>query len=74
MAFEKKYDVPEPVTHQMCIHLRSKAMYVTGDRDPKAPDEEGSHYCWCNMTQHILGPDQSNVDQRECSPRTRRSD
>ena len=69
MPFEKNYDVPEPVTHAPCIHLRSKAIYVTGElRNPNHPDEEGSQYAWCNITQHILGPDQNDVDCRVCRP------
>jgi hypothetical protein len=69
MAFSKYYDVPEPVTTPPCIHLRSKAIYVTGDlKDPNHPDEAGSQYCWCNITQHILGPDEKSCDQRRCTP------
>ena len=69
MAFEKHYDVPEPVTTPPCIHLRSKAIYVTGQlRNPNHPDEEGSQYCWCNCTQHVLGPDRRDVNHRECNP------
>ncbi len=66
MAFEKKYDEPEPITLPACIHLRSKEMYVTGQIDPEHPDEAGEHYCWCNLTQHVLGPDHSAVDRRLC--------
>ncbi len=69
MAFEKNYDLPEPVEHSPCIHLRSKAIYVTGElRTPDHPDEAGSHSCWCNLTQHILGPDQKDVDGCDCGP------
>ena len=68
MAFEKFYDLPEPVEHAPCIHLRSKAIYVTGQLTPNHTDEDGSHYCWCNLTQHVIGPDQSDVDHRECGP------
>lgn len=69
MPFEKYYDEAPPVTEPACIHLRSKAIYVTGDlRNPDHPDEAGSQYCWCNMTQHILGPDQSAVNRRACTP------
>ena len=58
MAFEKYYDEPELVTLPPCVHLRSKAMFTTGQLiNPDHPDESGSHYCWCNMTQHIIGPD-----------------
>lgn len=69
MAFEKFYDVSLPVTEPACIHLRSKAMYVTGDlRNPEHPDEAGSQYCWCNKTQHVLGPDQADVNRARCVP------
>ena len=69
MAFTKYYDESEPVQHAPCVHLRSKAIYVTGEiGETEHPDEEGSKYCWCNLTQHILGPDDSNVCNRECSP------
>lgn len=69
MAFEKHYDQQLPVTTPPCIHMRSKAMYVTGSIDaPDHPDEEGSHYCWCNRTQHVIGPDQNDVDRPLCIP------
>ena len=31
MAFEKNYDLPKPIEHAPCVHLRSKAIYVTAD-------------------------------------------
>lgn len=69
MAFTKNYDEPAPVKHSPCVHLRSKAIYVTGElRNPNHPDEEGSQYCWCNLTQHIMGPDDQDVCPAECSP------
>ncbi len=68
MAFERTRVYSEPVTETPCIHLRSKAMYVTGMQTPKHPDEAGGHYCWCNQTQHIVGPDQHAVDARRCGP------
>lgn len=69
MPFEKYYDDAGPVTEPACIHLRSKAMYVTGDlKNPDHPDEAGAHYCWCNRTQHVLGPDQAYVNRRACTP------
>jgi len=68
MAFSKQYDTPEPVTEPPCLHLRSKAMYVTGSRTPSHPDEVGSHGCWCNLTQHIIGPDRGEVDYPACVP------
>ncbi|MBW3597239.1 MAG: hypothetical protein KY475_08190 [Planctomycetes bacterium] len=68
MAFERTRIYSEPVTETPCIHLRSKAMYVTGVQTPKHPDEAGGHYCWCNMTQHTIGPDRKDVDARRCGP------
>jgi len=70
MAFIKHYNLPEPITTSPCIHLRSKAIYVTGElRDVNKTDElGGNNYCWCNMTQHILGPDEKHVDSRGCTP------
>ena len=66
MAFEKTYDDPEIYSKPACVHLRSKAMYVTGQLDPSHPDEAGSHYCWCNCTQHTIGPDRVDVDRAKC--------
>lgn len=67
MAFEKEYDMPEPLTDSPCIHLRSKAIYVSGSFRPIQPDEEGSDYCWCNKTQHLIGPDDQGVSRQECT-------
>ena len=62
MAFEKNYDTPEVISNPACVHLRNKAMCVTGQMESAVPkDEEGSQYCWCNITQHILGPDQQHL-------------
>ena len=51
-----------------CMHYRSKAMYVTGKLDPTHLDERESHdeYCWCNMTQHVMGPDEKSVRRCDC--------
>ncbi len=68
MAFEKSYDTYLPIVHSPCMHLRSKAMFVTGDRNGDHPDEAGSNYYWCNTTQHVLGPDQLDVDRCNCAP------
>ncbi len=69
MAFTKYYDEQNPPEHPPCIHLRSKAMCVTGSLcAPDHPDEEGSQYCWCNMTQHLVGPDENYVDATKCVP------
>ncbi len=69
MAFEKNYDVELPVTQPPCIHLRSKAMYVTGSRqDTGDPHDADNENCWCNMTQHIIGPDDQSVERAQCIP------
>jgi hypothetical protein len=51
-----------------CMNLRSKAIYVTGDPDPQSPEEVGStrFHCWCNKSQHVIGPDQQLVDRDAC--------
>jgi len=68
MAYKKIIDPKTPVTHPPCVHLRSKEMYVTGQIDPDHPDEAKEHYCWCNLTQHVLGPDDAGVDRHTCAP------
>lgn len=68
MPFEKEYDRPEPLAHGPCIHLRSKEIYVNGElRMPDASEVQYCH-CWCNITQHVMGPDQSTVDLQQCNP------
>lgn len=67
MAFEKYYDEKLPVRGSVCIYLRSKSMYVHGElKNPDHPDEAGGQYCWCNLTQQVIGPDQQNVDRHAC--------
>ncbi len=69
MAFEKTTESLEIVTTPPCTHLRSKAIYVTGMLDaPTHADEEGADYCWCNLTQHVLGPDDADVSRGTCVP------
>ncbi|MCO6457443.1 MAG: hypothetical protein J5I93_19250 [Pirellulaceae bacterium] len=69
MPFEKYYDQTAPVTEPACIHLRSKSLYVSGElRNSQDPGEAGNHHCWCNMTQHVLGPDQQHVTRAMCVP------
>ncbi len=68
MAFEKQHEPPEAPTDAICIHLRNKAMYVTGDmRPPREVVEEHSGHCWCNITQHVVGPDRKGVDPIDCA-------
>lgn len=67
MPFKRYLDESRPVREPVCIHLRSKAMYTAGDiQHADHPDEAGSHYCWCNMTQHVIGPDHADVDHTMC--------
>lgn len=61
MPFEKMINQDLPVSTPPCIYLRSKAMYVEGTQRPTTDSP-----CWCNLTQHVLGPDQSFVGVREC--------
>jgi hypothetical protein len=68
MPTEKPQDELDVATAPPCIHLRSKAMYVTGQTEPTDPDESGSDHCWCNQTQHVIGPDRQSVDRRDCTP------
>ena len=66
MSYQRTINESDAVSQPACIFLRSKAMYVTGDLDPSHIDEAGSHYCWCNLTQHIVGPDDNPVERRAC--------
>ncbi len=68
MGHKRSFDEPEIEALPACIYLRSKAIYVTGDPDPQSYEEEGStrFNCWCNQTQHVLGPDQDLVDRKDC--------
>ena len=68
MAYQRSIDPSEPITHATCVHLRSKQMYVTGQVDLEHPDEGVEHYCWCNVTQHCVGPDDVAVGRGECRP------
>ena len=70
MAYERTIDPHDlPADEPLCIHLRSKAMIVTGEPDPRQADPEQSHTqgCWCNLTQHILGPDKGLVELNHCT-------
>ncbi len=69
MSYKRNFDglqlveLPPP-----CLYLRSKAIYVTGDPDPKCEEEIGSTRfdCWCNKTQHVFGPDEALVERADC--------
>jgi hypothetical protein len=69
MAFKKYNDEVQSVTTPVCLHMRTKAMIVTGDRQSvEHLDASHSQHCWCNLTQHVKGPDQKDVDRRDCAP------
>ncbi|MGE0607392.1 MAG: hypothetical protein AB7O62_09885 [Pirellulales bacterium] len=49
-----------------CQHLRSKGMYISGERDlGNMPIGDGN--CWCGKTQQVLGPDDQLVGRDRCS-------
>lgn len=68
MGYSRSFDEKSTERKPICMFLRSKAIYVTGDPDPRSKEEEGStrFNCWCNKTQHTLGPDDQLVDRDEC--------
>ncbi len=69
MPYVRDIDPRPEVQHAPCLHLLSKGMYVTGQVVPdRQRDGMGDGYCWCNLTQRALGPDQQVVDRRECGP------
>jgi len=53
-----------------CVYLRNKAMFVRGVEDDPVnfPEESNAPQCWCNQTQHFLGPDGEYVGRHECIP------
>jgi hypothetical protein len=68
MPYERSFDEPGEPLGPVCRHLRSKAVFVAGQLEPSAEIERmGSGHCWCNLTQHVLGPDDVQVDRRECN-------
>jgi len=71
MPHERSFENEQlpPTDKSGCVFFRSKAMYVTGRLNPDHVDEShGSHedYCWCNITQHVIGPDESIVERPLC--------
>ena len=70
MPFSKEYPALPEVTTPPCVYLRNKAMYVRGvvDDPTNFPEETNSPQCWCNMTQHHLGPDSEYVTRHDCIP------
>lgn len=68
MPYSRTFDEETGPLQPVCRHLRSKAIYVSGQLEPP-PDLEstGSGHCWCNHTLHILGPDNELVERRGCN-------
>lgn len=68
MGHKRSFDGRKTQSLPPCFYLRSKAIYVTGNPDPQPTDDEGStrFNCWCNKTQHTLGPDLDLVDRVTC--------
>ena len=70
MPFSKEYPAFPTVTTAPCIYLRNKAMYLRGTvGDPEHyPEDTNASACWCNQTQHFVGPDSKYVNRQECIP------
>jgi len=68
MGYQRTFEEITPQLTPPCMNLRSKAIYVTGNPDPQSPEEVGSSRfnCWCNKTQHVIGPDQALVERHAC--------
>ena len=69
MAYQSSTEVTE-VRGPACMHLLSKGMYVSGQRDP-ADDPlgpMGDGHCWCAKTQRAYGPDDQQAERKLCSP------
>ncbi len=68
MPYSRSFDELNGPMQPICRHLRSKAMYVSGQLEPTAEMEEmGSGHCWCNHTQQLFGPDSRIADRRDCN-------
>lgn len=51
----------------VCRLIRNKAMMVSGSRNPDAATLiASSGHCWCNQTQHVVGPDGGIVGPEAC--------
>lgn len=68
MPFEKSWDMPKTVAAPPCIHLRNKAVCVTGDLQSLEGTADSEGHCWCTLTQHVRGPDQQGVSRASCVP------
>lgn len=68
MPYQRSVEPHDLGMSPRCIHFRSKAMYVAGERTPQDVDEphDHDHNCWCNMTQHVMGQDHTLVQLDQC--------
>ena len=68
MAYKRTWDEQPIPDSPPCFFLRSKAIYVTGDPDPRPTDDPDStrFNCWCNKTQYEIGPDEELVNRATC--------
>lgn len=65
--YARNLDEQHPIRETPCVYLRNKTLFVTGQlRNPEHPDQADVQHCWCNLTQHVMGPDQRQVEMRSC--------
>lgn len=64
-AAESQSQLAPSAGSSACRHLLSKGMFVSGMVDP-AEIGMGDGHCWCNKTQHALGPDDGLVARHKC--------
>lgn len=65
----KDHQTTEGGPKLVCLHLRSKGMYVSGTLDPAVDDGQvGDGHCWCGKTQGMQGPDDKFVGRDLCLP------
>jgi hypothetical protein len=68
MPYEVSLDPLPMIDQPACVHLRSKQMYVTDPAAPMDAYEAAARHWWCNLTQHVIGPDTAGVTRGKCIP------
>lgn len=67
MAYQRDLSGDVDGVGPVCRSIRNKAMMVSGSRDPDAATLiASSGHCWCNHTQHVVGPDGRIVGPEAC--------
>ncbi|MBV9470333.1 MAG: hypothetical protein JO316_13395 [Abitibacteriaceae bacterium] len=67
-------ETPSPTTNPapLCLHLRSKRMYVHNSFEVEAQADENVESCyghyWCMKTMYEIGPDNGRVQRKVCKP------